>query len=447
MTADAFCATKIKINLFCIILVIFFSSLFYLFNKYQRFLTDDAFFGGDTWEYQSLGVNLSLGHGYQAGGIEKFDTYKFGAGQYDEISNVAPHEVTKTFYEYFKEEHWPSFNRSPGYPFFLAFIYRIFGIHPKIVKIIQIVLLAIAASLLPIIGRYYWSQYGALAGVLSSYIFIRYNSGYPADIMVETLLLFSLFVWVFFLMLWETRPSMLKTFLLGIVSAAILLIKGTTIFVGILFLLYLIVRLKKIKEKLKFSLLFFIAFIIVISSWSVYATKRRGSFVVTDTQPINALFDGNNEDTLGTGGPSQQWRKEHAGDQKYLYNRLENNGYSFIKKYLFFMHLHINRIPEFFLRKLISVFKEQNLAIYFCMFLYGCIILYKKLTKSQHNTPEIIPAFFIIYLLNLILISLILYGDYRYAVPFLPFFILPAVYFTIRFIVLLNSCLDAQSHN
>ena len=39
------------------------------------FLKDD--WGGDTWEYQSLAVNLIFVNGYKSGGIEKFSIYKF----------------------------------------------------------------------------------------------------------------------------------------------------------------------------------------------------------------------------------------------------------------------------------------------------------------------------------------------------------------------------------
>ena len=58
------------------------ASIYYLFWGARTDMKDTAFFGSDTWEYQSMGVNFAKGHGIQKfGSLESFKTYNFSFGQ------------------------------------------------------------------------------------------------------------------------------------------------------------------------------------------------------------------------------------------------------------------------------------------------------------------------------------------------------------------------------
>ena len=224
-----------KSKIFFACLIIFLITFFYLFWKYQSRLIDTAIFGGDEWEYQSLGVNLAFGHGYQEGRLEEFPAYKFNTSENLFLYHDPLTGAHLTYKDYFNQGGVYSFYRTPGYPVFLALIYKIFGVHPLYVKITQIFLLAVCAAFLPLIGQLLWGAVGFGSGIVSAVLFVLFYSPAPAQIMTEPLIVFVLFVWALLFIYWEKQASFFRTFLLGIFSAVIVLVKGLNIFIPIFF--------------------------------------------------------------------------------------------------------------------------------------------------------------------------------------------------------------------
>jgi uncharacterized MnhB-related membrane protein len=413
-----------KKRVFFTSLLLFLFSLFYLLQVNRGVLDDTAFFGGDSWQYQALGVNWSLGHGYNAGGIESFATYKF-----DKDAGSAVEFAGSYYRKFLAEKTRYNFSRAPGYPVFLAIVYKIFGIHPGVVKIIQILLLAACAMLMPVIGVHYWPRHGFLSGVISAVIFILCSAPDPAVIMTETLITSGLFILVILLILWELKPSSARTLLLATASALNILIKGSNAFVPAFLILYIIVRVRGIAAKIKLPLVFILGFIICILPWSIYATKKSGSFVPVSTQGGILLLDSNNEDSLRTGDWEPAWRKWDAGSQKYLYNRLE--GRAPFKKFLIFMEQNKNSILGLLKKKLFQSFVYPLVCLVMGgMFLYYLVTL--LFIRFKENSKERIPLFPLIFFANIFLITLVFYGSTRFLMPFMPFFILPAAHLPFR---------------
>ncbi|MBN1405588.1 MAG: hypothetical protein JW946_03630, partial [Candidatus Omnitrophica bacterium] len=137
-----------KPALLIICATIFFLSFIYIFWVHQHNLSDTVSFSiGDQWNYQALAVNLYMGHGYKDAAIEKPAKYKF-----DDISEDATYAIRHIYDKFLKNKKDNFFAAAPGYPFFLALVYKICGINPLAAKIANIILLAICASWLPIIG-------------------------------------------------------------------------------------------------------------------------------------------------------------------------------------------------------------------------------------------------------------------------------------------------------
>src|SRR5262249_21388256 len=87
------------------------ASIYYLVWLFVADMKDTAFFGGDTWEYQSMGVNFAKGHGIQKfGAMESFDTYKFQA-----VTPLPPY-----YTDFFLNAGQDDFDRPPAYPIFLG---------------------------------------------------------------------------------------------------------------------------------------------------------------------------------------------------------------------------------------------------------------------------------------------------------------------------------------
>jgi len=85
-------------------------------------IPDTAFFVGDTWEYQSIALNFASGEGFKFGGLLPFEAYHFYS---------ANPEYYDRFMDIGAAGGEPSTFRTPGYPFVLATIYRIFGVSPR----------------------------------------------------------------------------------------------------------------------------------------------------------------------------------------------------------------------------------------------------------------------------------------------------------------------------
>jgi 4-amino-4-deoxy-L-arabinose transferase-like glycosyltransferase len=396
-------------------------------------LSDSVCFGGDSWEYQSLGVNISKGYGFQIGGITDFSEYKFSLGAKDLKTSFYPFSpalVTgekETLYDHFLKGGEYSFYRTPGYPLFLGAVYKLFGVHPLKVKLIQVYLLAFIAASLPLIARHYWGKLGCLSGFISAFLFLAFFSPDPTKIMAETLIAFSLAILATSLISWEIRASVLKSFLLGLLAGLSVLVKGLNIFLPFILLWYLLLKTEKTKRMLT-AFLFISGVALLIIAWSVYASSKASRLVTLATHQNTLLLDSNNEDTLSTGGWSPAWRKWDSGNLKYLYNRPEIKEVSPFKKLIGFLTLHYKNLPSLLINKLKRVFRGE-----FSCFLVvlGLLIYYLWmfiLFRLQHKQALTIPYFPAIYFINFLLITFIFYGDYRFVLPFMPFFIMPVVH-------------------
>lgn len=418
-------------GLYILCLALFCVSFLYLLYTNRMKLTDTAFFGGDSWEYQALGVNIAYGHGYQNGAIESFETYQFDPdrkrNQYDDILNPTEPGMPETYFDHFSKGGYYFFQRTPGYPLFLAFAYKIFGVHPMIVKIIQIMFLALAGGLLPWIGAFYWGRLGILTGVLSSISFFLYFCPEPTEIMAEALITFGLLVWVLLLILWEKKPGLLRIYWLGVATAALILIKGSTIFIPAFFVLYLLFKIKKIEKGALSIAIFCLGMISLFAPWSAYATSKSGEFIYLSTSGGEVLLlNSNNEDCIQDGAWHPEWSKWKAGDQSYLYNRLEGTNYSQLRKVWIFFLQNKKDLPRLFLNKISRGFPIHENQCYPILFL--SLPLYYFLFLFFAGSKERVPIFPAIYFLNILLITVIFYGDTRLTKPFMLYCALPAVY-------------------
>ncbi|MCK9571698.1 MAG: glycosyltransferase family 39 protein [Candidatus Omnitrophica bacterium] len=412
-------------------------------------MSDSARFGGDSWEYQSLGVNISKGFGFQIGGITNFSEYKFSP----EASNskilfypFSPALVTggeETLYDHFLKGGEYLFYRTPGYPLFLGSVYKFFGVHPLKVKVIQIYLLAFIAASLPLIARHYWGKLGCLSGFIWAFLFLAFFSPDPTKIITETLITFFLFILVIMLISWEVKASALKSFLLGLLTGLNVLTKGLNVFLPFILLCYLFLKTEKTKRLLT-SFLFVSGIALLIITWSVYASSKTSRPITLATQQNTLLLDSNNEDTLSTGGWSPAWRKWDSGNLKYLYNRPEIKQVSPFNKLVKFLVLHYKDLPSLLINKLKRVFRKQFscfLIVLGLLIYYLWIFILYKFKRKQALTIPYFPA---IYFINFLLITLIFYGNYRFILPFMPFFILPVTHFCLLFLIFIFRFLNTQ---
>lgn len=291
------------------------SVIYYLIYQCDEKFDKSVFFGGDTWEYQAIAVNFSKGHGIMrwGGGYEDWETYGFTSGPPQGMENkIKKFSATKTTFFY----------RTPGYPIFMGWIYRVVGVKADVVKKVQLYLLCMVAGSLPLFGLLLFGHLGAISGLLAGFVFLSNSAGMSTLLMAETLTAFWIMVILF------TSYAFLKGFspVIGIVLGAIiglgLLVKGAIIFIPILFIIYLLMKFiqEKDKEMVISVAALILGLVIVIAPWSYFATKKNGEFVLLSTMGGVLLLDTHNEFTED-GRWHPEYRKDKANPNAYFHNQ------------------------------------------------------------------------------------------------------------------------------
>jgi len=400
------------------------------YNSIRYEMTDQAYFGGDIWYYQSLAVNLASGDGYRFGAVHDFSEYKF-----DMTPDVHLGEGYKVrLKESFLEINQINFHGSPGYPFFLAGVYRVAGIHPIAAKYANIFLVALAAALIPVMSARMWRNHGLAAGVIASLWFIFKHAPDPSYLLGEPLIMFLLAAWGTLFTYWEKHFSIGRIVVLGLLTTVLILVKTYPLLV---FLAAAFIGLNHPSRRkgLAMAALYVVIVAGLILPWSVYATRHSDRVVVVSTQFDSLVLDGNNEDVISGGGYQPQWRE--TGDPKYLYNRLADSDMSAMQKVGRFYRENWIQMPRMFANKIYSATgRKVNVILILLLFVAYYVVGLRRnrnLSRKGKSGDVYLPPFpffcFAVWLTN----TLVGFGLLRYTLIFLPFMLIPAAYAPLRF--------------
>lgn len=197
--------------------------------------------------------------------------------------------------------------RAPGYPFFLAGIYCIFGHSYPVVKIIQVIMSAFICVIIYLIA---FEISGRKIATISSFFSCFYYGLFemPAHILSETSFTFLLCISILLFLKIDRKPSykVLGAIFLGLAT----LTRPITLMFPFFLCVWLLLKYQ-LKDATKNILLIVIPFILTISPWTI-----RNYFVHRDFVPINiqAGFDfwaSNNAYSKG------QWNPAHLDLEKY----------------------------------------------------------------------------------------------------------------------------------
>ena len=274
-------------------------------------LPDRAFFGGDSWEYQSTAVNLAAGKGFRLGALLPFEAYRF--------DNADP-EYYERFMQLGAAGGEISTYRAPAYPVVLGVIYKIFGVSPRVAIAIQIGWLLLMCALLPFLGRELFGRGGFVAGLLAGVVFHRMVPNVGGRILTEALIALIIFL---VLVAWVSvnrngRPGLHRSAIFGATLAAAVLVKGSLIFLPPLFLGIMAVGVVRKRYSTKAFVTALAAFALPVAAYSAWASCASGSFVILSTQGPSALLAGHNEFAVESGGWSPQWET----DPESYFNRI-----------------------------------------------------------------------------------------------------------------------------
>ncbi|HEX9006506.1 MAG TPA: hypothetical protein VF889_04390, partial [Bacteroidota bacterium] len=294
-----------RVLLLCGAFAVFYGLLFFSFTRFE----DTVDPRGDAWEYQAMAVGLVQGQGLnRLGGIEPFETYRFRNAANDSSDYQAQLRWWGGRFHHY---------RTPGYPAFLAGVYKVFGISPLRAKQVQLALLILVAAFLPFIGFTCWKSIGFYAGVIGGMIFFDSWYGIASRLYTECLIIFALFLFVLVFHLYERKKTLPRVLLLGFLCGLALLVKGDLIFLPPLVLLYLAYQVWKKTIPVRQAVAFALACVVTIAPWSIYASRMSGQMVILSTQGSAVLLEGNNEKVLADGA----WHPEYKADPGAFYNR------------------------------------------------------------------------------------------------------------------------------
>jgi len=199
------------------------------------------------------------------------------------------------------------FYQPPGYAYFLAAVYSIFGVHNYLAAgIIQILLDLLAAFLIFLIGRRLWNDWvGLIACIL--YSFYRPFIYYSATLLSDSFILFTN-VLCLFLVYWTLeRPERKNRWLLAGLGFGLAAIAKPTVLLFLLFsFLFFLISLSltgrgKVRGKsliLPF-LLFLLGFLLLVAPVIIRNSQLAGKFVTISTNGPVAWQFGNSSDSIG----------------------------------------------------------------------------------------------------------------------------------------------------
>lgn len=241
----------------------------------------------DSFEYQTLGVNFhKKGQLNLMGFYDDLADYHFNIKTY--ADNILP--TSKLFFEipiHLKDNFY--YFRDPGYPFFIGIIYKIFGVNPIVVKIIQIILLCLSILFLPSIYKNFFGERGKKLANISVVVIYFILFDYSLLFLTETLQIFLISIALLFL----SKKTAVNYGISSFIFSLLILIKATIypiiLFVLIFFLLQLFKKQINIKT---FLLCFFILFTLPLY-WTLESNKTYFSSQSKYIQGYNSINNNN----------------------------------------------------------------------------------------------------------------------------------------------------------
>ena len=188
----------------------------------------------------------------------------------------------------------PETLRTPGYPFFLGIIYKVFGEGYSSVVLIQIFLSLLSTYVIYLIGTIIFNKkIGLFTALIFSLDPVTISMNYK--ILSETLFLFFLILFILFGILWLRSPmSYSIPFISGVLLALITLIRPITYFLSPFIMIGIIIWYTtnnySIREWINQSILFMMPILIIVGGWQYRNFKYGKNSSISQIGGLNMLY-------------------------------------------------------------------------------------------------------------------------------------------------------------
>jgi len=335
----------------------------------------------------------------------------------------------------------PDIYWAPGYPFFISFIYKLFGINNTGIRIVQAVLSSLVIIFIYLICA---KVFNKRIGMISSLIVSIYPGfiGYSGLVLPQ--ILASFLLTLFILLIVKFNLKIRIDFILGLIAGYLCLVRSEfVLFMPILFLI-----IAKNGQKPKHLIIIFIIMCSIISIWSMRNYKAFGKFVLISTHY---------GDTLWISTWKEEWlewqEKEPFISLTEGLNQIDSSvvlfkaGINNIKEYPFvYLKMCAKRLYRFWLTGHSNVFyfmadslknyiikKEYFIALLKIVMLFfnmgiiifgffGVKLAYRNVKNNNLLHYLLMPMLF------LIILHFFTFATPRYSIPIMPFVIVFASY-------------------
>jgi len=344
------------------------------------------------------------------------------------------------------EDGNPVVERSPGYPFFLAGLYKIFGHSYRCVKFFQIIVSLFILVFIFLLARGIFGDRVAFISAFISAVYPPFLS-YNGLLLTETIFTFCIISFVYFAWLAIKEKKKFFFFLAGlIIGYGVLVREEAIVFLPAFFLISLIYFRKDLKR----TIILVLVAICVIAPWTIRNYKVFNKFVLVSSQGGS---------TLWISSYKEEWLEWHNEDS-YLANLtkglnsieaadlLRKKGLENIKERPFlYVKFCFKRLVRFWIgshsntfyglqdsfagyiraKAFLKVVIKVGLLIFNTLLVYlGFYGILKAIKKMPEKRKEIV--FLSIPIVLIMVVHFFLFATTRYQVPIMPFVIVFASY-------------------
>lgn len=221
--------------------------------------------------------------------------YELHGGNIFELDSYSYHRLAENLLEH----HVYSLNNGitdtpetfvmPLYPLFLSILYRIFGIHPQIVVLVQIIIGSLTALLLLRMGRILRME---KVGLISALLFALDlpSIHYCHKLLNETLFTFLLLLGICFLFSYFYSFRNADIFTCGLCFGLLSLRHNITFYSPLIIVPFLFLGHPTKKGMVKSTAFFIIPFFLVVSPWLIRNYRNFGTIQMSDGNTQQLLY-------------------------------------------------------------------------------------------------------------------------------------------------------------
>jgi 4-amino-4-deoxy-L-arabinose transferase-like glycosyltransferase len=228
---------------------------------------------------------------------------------------------------------FPTAYRPPGYPFFLSRLYVLFGHHPQLAAVANIVFSLAIVYISYLIVRKIWSENVARWTMIiliffpSQLLFVNLPASEPMFTM-----LFLMSILAFMTVERPLKRKRLFAFLGGVLLGLATLTRALTIIYLIIPTVFWFLQTKSIRRTAINTLIAAIGLALVVTPWMLRNYRQKGKFTITTNAGINLLIGNQPGSGMGWNQPvTEQFAIDDPRRETYVDSAARHQAWQYIK--------------------------------------------------------------------------------------------------------------------